>query len=108
MSNFEKQMTGFDKFCKGSNSLPESTTLPALQTQLTAGITQITIGVVFGFEDTQAEKFSKEVANYATSDEVISSLSKDIGEPKTNETEEEFVERASRALREIFKKKFNV
>lgn len=101
-------MTSFERFCKDLNSLPESTTLQALQTQLSAGITEITTGVVSGFEDTKADKFSNEVTNCATSDEVISSLSKDIGKPKTNETEEEFVERASRTLREILKKKFNV
>lgn len=108
MTNFEKQITSFEKFFKDSTILPAPTASPTLQIQLTAGITQITIGVVSGVEDTQVEKFSNEVANYAISGEVISSLSKNIGKPKTNETEEEFVERASRALREILKKKFNV
>ena len=85
-------MTSFEKFCKDLNSLSDSTTLPALQTQLSTGITGIAIkavsigavfgGVVSGSKDKQAEKFSNEVANYTTSDEVISSLSKDIGKPK--------------------------
>lgn len=106
----KEKMTSFEDFFKDSKRLAESTTLPILQTKLTAGITQITEGILFGSNATQAkqEKFSKEVANYATSDEVISSFSKNIGEPKTNETEEEFVERASHVLRAVLKKKFDV
>lgn len=96
-------MTSFEDFLKESKNLPE------IKAQTTAGIQQITGGIVSGFNDTQAEKdkFSKEVANYVTSNEVISSLSDSIGKPK-DETEEEFVERASRVLRAILKQKFNV
>jgi len=65
---------------------------------------------IFGADDREVKtkEFSNEVSSYATSDEVISELSNDISEPKKNETEEEFVARASLALREILSKKFNV
>lgn len=55
----------------------------------------------------EAEKFSREVAQCATSDEVISAVSNGVGEPKPYETEEEFVERASNVLRKILREKFN-
>lgn len=66
-------------------------------------------GVLSVFDNTKkVEKFSKEVAEAAVSDDVISAVSQQVGEPKKNETEEEFVERTSHILREILKKKFNV
>ncbi|MDZ8189108.1 MAG: hypothetical protein RMX96_30235 [Nostoc sp. ChiSLP02] len=79
-----------------------------------AAATQISIASVattlFGLDDTQIkkEKFSQEVSEYATSKEVISSLSKEIGEPHETEAEEDFIERANNVLREILKKKFNI
>ncbi|MEH2113138.1 hypothetical protein [Nostoc sp.] len=65
---------------------------------------------LFGLDDTQrkSEKFSKEVSEYATSKEVIYSLSKKIGEPNETEAEEDFIERASNVLREILKEKFKI
>lgn len=63
-------------------------------------------GVNTNFEE--VETFSREVAQYATSDEVISAVSNGVGEPKPYETEEEFVERASNVLRKILREKFNV
>lgn len=51
-------------------------------------------------------KFSEEVANYVTNDEFISSLSNNLGKPKVTETEEDFVERASRLLKTILEEKF--
>jgi hypothetical protein len=79
-----------------------------------AAATQLSIAplaaTLFGLDDTQSksEKFSKEVSEYATSKEVISSLSKEIGEPNETETEEDFIERASNVLREILKEKFKI
>ncbi|MDM9382771.1 hypothetical protein QUB80_18930 [Chlorogloeopsis sp. ULAP01] len=117
-SNYNANKTNitFEDFYKDSQNLYDSTSSTssaAIQTCIAAGIQAITApiaGIVFGFNNTQAneEKFSNEVANYVTSDECISSLSKEIGEPKENETEEEFVERASCLLRNILKKKFKI
>jgi len=67
------------------------------------------IGISSVFTNAEkVEKFSKEVANYTTNDEVLSTISEQIGEPKEDESEQEFVERASHLLREILKKKFKV
>lgn len=65
---------------------------------------------IFGSGDgqTKIKEFSDEVSSYVTSDKMISEISKNVGEPKTNETEEEFVERASCVLREVLNKKFDV
>ena len=77
-----------------------------------AAATQLSItplaATLFGLDDTQSknEKFSKEVSEYATSKEVISSLSKKICEPNETEAEEDFIQRASNVLREILKEKF--
>jgi len=83
-----------------------------ISNNIMASVAQIlspTIGILSVFSNSvKVEEFSKEVANYATSDEVISSLSEQISTPRKNETEQEFVERASNVLREILKKKFKV
>ncbi|RUR81884.1 hypothetical protein ACF3DV_18240 [Chlorogloeopsis fritschii PCC 9212] len=99
-------MNSFKDFYKKSEQLPEDNT-KHLQLSIGASIQQLLLPMVGGLFELnnaqKAEKFSREVANYATSDEVISSLSKQIGEPRENETEQEFIERASSVLREILK-----
>lgn len=92
---------------------PGDISVSTVQAAIAATTQMITMPIasaLFGQTDTQtkAEKFSKKVSEYATSKEVISSLSKEIGEPKETETEEEFIERASNVLRNLLKKKFNV
>lgn len=101
-------MSSFECFWKDSKSSFESVSSTKLAAGVSAGLSSIEL--ISGFSSTQAEKekFSEEVANYVTGDEFISSLSQDLGEPKTNETEEDFVERASSILRASLKKKFNV
>jgi hypothetical protein len=49
--------------------------------------------------------FSDELSKIVTKDEFISELSKDIGIPRKNETEEEFVSRAKGVLRAMLRKK---
>lgn len=56
----------------------------------------------------QVSEFSKEVAEYATSSDVVIALGNEIGKPRPIETEDEFVERASLALRIILRRKFKV
>jgi hypothetical protein len=111
-------MNNFEDFYKGLNQssndeiLQEPLTIKEISTDLAGNILQAlspVIGISFALTNTQkAEEFSKGVANYATSQEVISSLSEQIDKPKENETEQEFVERASNILRDILKKKFKV
>ncbi|MBD1877000.1 hypothetical protein H6F75_26295 [Nodosilinea sp. FACHB-131] len=54
------------------------------------------------------DEFSKKVSNYAASKEVISTLSDEIGTPKEDESEDEFVDRAKTALKNILHKKFRL
>ena len=53
----------------------------------------------------EEEKFSKEVADLAYSDEVITELNDKIGAIKDTESEEEFVRRAKSNLADILRKK---
>ncbi|MHC5717622.1 MAG: hypothetical protein ACYTX0_37340 [Nostoc sp.] len=111
-------MSNFKDFYTNPKQLPdtattqEPSTTQELSTIVAGNVQQVlssAIGLSYGLANTQkAAEFSKGVANYATSDEVISSLSEQIGKPKENETEQEFVERSSHILREILKKKFNI
>ncbi|MBD2445866.1 hypothetical protein H6G76_01600 [Nostoc sp. FACHB-152] len=111
MDNFEDFYKNFKQLACGSTTEELSTT-QELSATVAVNIQQAllpAIGLSLGLANTQkAEEFSKGVANYATSDEVISSLSEKIGKPRDNETEQEFVERASQTLREILKKKFKI
>ncbi|HYX16378.1 MAG TPA: hypothetical protein VE944_18815 [Nostoc sp.] len=107
--NFEDFLQADTKIKNNSEDINIST----IQSSITAA-TQLTIAplaaTLFGLDATQSknEKFSKEVSEYATSKEVISSLSKEIGEPNETEAEEDFIERASNVLRKILKEKFKI
>lgn len=116
-----------EEFSKGKDSpkqefegLGEHEELTQLQSSVALGVSHIlsssissgVIGSSLGFgisnQQEMIEKFSKEVAEYATSKEIISSLVKETGEPKRDETEDDFVERASQVLRSLLKRKFKV
>lgn len=106
-------MSSFEHFWNGSDDSSESINSKELQTSLATNIPAILASVsfsIFPFKNTEAEKakFSEEVANYVTSDEFISSLSNNLGEPKVTETEEDFVERASRLLKTTLEEKFKI
>ncbi|MBL1197636.1 MAG: hypothetical protein FWK04_00780 [Nostoc sp. GBBB01] len=106
LENFLKADTKIKNDCEDIN-------VTTIQASITAA-TQLSLAPIaatlFGLNGThrKSEKFSKEVSEYATSKEVISSLSKEIGEPNETETEEDFIERASNVLRKILKEKFKV
>ncbi|MCL1479677.1 MAG: hypothetical protein MH219_20235 [Marinobacter sp.] len=53
----------------------------------------------------QANEFSSEVMEISTSDKVIKELSEKVGTPLESETEDEFVQRASSALKSILMSK---
>jgi hypothetical protein len=115
-------MTSFRNFWwktkEGTTNLETSLSTPSssgLSNSIQASVTAISIATAPFFQLTgvntsleEAEKFSREVAQCATSDEVISAVSDEICEPKSSETEEEFVERASNIFRRILREKFNV
>lgn len=53
--------------------------------------------------ESKEDKFAKEVAALATGDEVISKLNSELGSPRKEETEEEFVDRGKDILRKILR-----
>jgi hypothetical protein len=90
----------------------ELSTITQLSTAISQQITPIaTVALTDIFGSTPKQKkiaqFTKEVTECATSDEVISTVSDRLGEPLPDETEEEFVERASNILKNVLKEKFN-
>ncbi len=111
-TEFNLPATTFKEFYQQSQKFettPTEFNLPATTAANIQAVLSPMIGISSLFSNTnKVEEFSKEVANYATSDDLISSLSEKIGKPKENETEQEFVERASHILREILKKRFNI
>ncbi|GAB1543424.1 hypothetical protein NUACC21_60980 [Scytonema sp. NUACC21] len=93
-----------------SSTLSKALSLGVIKTSIAIGIQEITSPIatlIFGCNNTQVKvkQFSKEIANYVTSEDVISSLSKQIDKPKRRETKEQFVERASRVLVGILQEK---
>jgi hypothetical protein len=105
-------MTNFKDFCQKSQQLDETngveTNLAAITSAKVQGVLSTVNALALFDNAAKIEEFSNEVANYSTSDELISSLSEKIGKPEENESEQEFVERASNILREILKKKFKI
>jgi len=90
----------------------ELSTITQLSTVISQQITPIATTAltdIFGStpKQTKIERFTKEVTECATSDEVISTVSDRLGQPLPDETEQEFVERASNILRNVLKEKFN-
>lgn len=53
------------------------------------------------------DDFVREVAEIATSDEIISALSNELGSPREEETENDFVNRGKNILRKILRETFN-
>ncbi|MBE8965467.1 hypothetical protein IQ277_04145 [Nostocales cyanobacterium LEGE 12452] len=107
--NFEDFWQANTKKLNNSEDINVST-IQASIAAATLIITAPLAATLFGLDNTQrkSENFSKEVSEYATSKEVISSLSKEIGEPNETEAEEDFIERASNVLRKILKEKFKI
>jgi|GEM_PF-823933 len=111
----------FENFLNSPTDLSESAHLQELQTSVTTNITGIlaatgyAVGAIavspsFFFKSTEEKKaeFVEDVNSYVTSSEFISCLSNDLGEPKVTETEEDFVERASRLLKATLTEKFKI
>ena len=103
-------MSSFKDFCNAkedSNQRVQSS-LTVFSAQLSLRINSIATIGLFNTKQQKIDKFSEDVSSYVTSDEVISTVSEKVGEPRPEETEENFVKRASDRLREILYEKFKV
>ena len=72
----------------------------------------VSIGTVLtgsgiGLSKSKASEFSKNMVQLATSDEVLDKVSTQVGEPLEDETEVEFVSRASAVLQKILLSNLN-
>ncbi|WP_022954227.1 hypothetical protein [Leucothrix mucor] len=96
-------MSNFRDFVKSrtGQKMISSSSAQGLTTQISG--TLATTGLSISSND--REKFSSEVVQVANSDEVLTELSESIGDPKENESEDEFVERAKSTLAKILKNK---
>lgn len=111
----------FEHFLNSSKDSNESKHIQELQTSITTNLTGGLPSVAFAatalsgssspfFKSAEEKKaeFVEQVNNYITSSEFISSFNSDLGEPKVTETEDDFVERASRLLKATLKEKFKI
>ena len=74
-----------------------------IRKDIKAALQRVSIENTFTNSSSKEEKFRNEVAELATSDEVILKLSDELGNPKEGETEQEFVDRGKNVLRNILK-----
>lgn len=72
---------------------------------MTASVTGLLVGS--GKKEKAADEFSNKVSQFVHSDEFIGELSKDIGTPKENESEDEFVSRAKDAMKNLLRKQLS-
>lgn len=80
--------------------------LPAhLKEEASLAISSTLLSTEMSVTKKQANKFSSEVMEISTSDKVINELSEKVGTPLESETEDEFVQRASSALKKILMSK---
>lgn len=96
-------MSDFKDFVKSrtSQKMINSSSAQSLTTQISGTLATTDISI----SSNDREKFSSEVVHVANSDEVLTELSESIGDPKENESEDEFVERAKSTLAKILKNK---
>lgn len=109
MSSFQDFWNAQEDSAQQTQDLPKAQISPTvLCAQLSSGISGVTTSVLFNTKQQKIDKFSEDVSRYVTSYEVIATVSEKVGEPRPEETEEKFVERASNLLREILYDKFKV
>ncbi|AFZ07893.1 hypothetical protein Osc7112_3525 [Oscillatoria nigro-viridis PCC 7112] len=105
MSNFKQFMDDIKQ--SPTQSLPESDlTLPSLQMDLTAGT--FLMLTPLSFSNNEKEKFSEEVSSLIQNESFLSDFSNQIGEPLQQESEDDFVKRASNRLREMLYERFGI
>ncbi len=112
-------MSNFKEFVKRSSTEPleigndfsnQLLSLPEITKKLPGqlmGITSSLIGSGIFKKETDQEKLANEIAAYSTSDEFLDKVSKKIGAPLVNESEDEFVKRASESMKKILRHKFD-
>ena len=101
-------MTDFKKYIDDSKKLKSMSLMPQTTNTISTAISKEINGFggsIISSDDTA--KFSKSLSELAVSDEVITELSNEIGTPRSNETEDEFVERAKSAFGSILKRKLS-
>ncbi|MEG4506027.1 hypothetical protein QUA81_14675 [Microcoleus sp. F6_B4] len=105
MSNFKQFMDEIEQ--SPTQSLPESDlTLPSLQMALTAGT--FLMLTPFSFSNNEKQKFSEEVSSLIHNQSFLSDFSNQIGKPLEQESEDDFVKRASDRLREMLYERFGI
>jgi hypothetical protein len=105
MSNFKQFMDEIEQ--SPTQSLPEfDLTLPSLQMALTAGT--FLMLTPFSFSNNEKQKFSEEVSSLIQNEFFLSDLSNQIGEPLEQESEDDFVKRASDRLRKMLYDRFGI
>jgi hypothetical protein len=100
----EVNMTTFKEFYDDNRNLPEFQKEEKICLNTLSGAACIGMAMI----GLKANKFAKKVLSLAQNDDWIEELSQKIGKPQHNETKEDFIERASRSLEEILKKKFKL
>lgn len=103
-------MLTLKKFTKSHESNGDNivSTRQLASKSVNAVLTTASVSTVLGPKSTEICSFSDELAQKATSDEVLDELSSKVGTPKTNESEDEFVKRASEILHKILSKKMGL
>lgn len=105
-------MSSFTEFTNRVKEFPAQTlpgsniTLPAIQSALAGSV----MGVLapFSFSNDERRKFVEEVSNLVQNEAFLSKFGEQIKEPLDNESEDEFVKRASNTLRQMLRDKFRV
>ena len=111
-SKMKSTMSSFEEFMRVAQQSPgqflpaSNVTIPGIQLALTASIRGILSP--FSAPSDEQEQFSKEVSNLVQDQAFLSEFSDQIGEPLEDESEDDFVERASDKLRQMLYSKFNI
>lgn len=105
-------MSKFKEFIAKAEASPDGalpsvqTSLLAIEMALTASITNILSP--FSIPNDKKQEFSENVSRMIRDKDFISELSEQIGVPSADETEDNFVENSSRALRKMLYSKFGI
>ncbi len=78
---------------------------PSASLKLTAQMSSNLANADVDISDGKRELFLNDVVQIANSDAVLTELSESIGDPKENECEDEFVERAKSSMAKILRSK---
>lgn len=103
MGNLKEFLTQSAEPTADADSKRVSSPFPALQRQALMNTMSKSIGLaaVGHFQGDKAAEFADQVSELATSDAVMDQLSDQLGMPRENETEDEFVARAKATMAQI-------